>query len=66
MEYSNNNLMETDEVNIKEMLMPYMYKWKWYALTIIFSLVCAGLFLRYTTAKYTVETSILIKDESSG
>jgi uncharacterized protein involved in exopolysaccharide biosynthesis len=58
--------METDEVNIKEMLMPYMYKWKWYVLTIIFSLVCAGLFLRYTTAKYTVETSILIKDESSG
>ena len=58
--------VETDEINIKELIYRYLENWKWFLLSII---VCIGFgytYLSYQVPQYEASAKILIKDEKNG
>lgn len=57
---------EEQEINIKDVLLKYMYHWRWFALSIIVCSVICFFYLRYQTPIYEVKASILIKDDKKG
>ncbi|MFN5793763.1 MAG: GumC family protein [Bacteroidota bacterium] len=62
----NYNEVETDEINIKELIFRYLENWKWFLLSIV---VCMGFgytYLSYQVPQYEASAKILIKDEKNG
>ena len=57
---------EVEEVNLREQLDKYLIHWRWFLVSIIICLICAFLYLRYTTPSYEATTTILVKDEKKG
>ncbi len=55
-----------DEINLKELFEKYSYQWKWFLISLIFSLLLAYFYLQTTTNKYLVSSTIFINDEESG
>lgn len=53
---------DNDSLNIREELEKYLIYWRWFVLCVLLSLICAFLYLRYSTPTYSASTSILIKD----
>ncbi len=53
----------SENFNFKEIIYPYLFKWKWYLVTLFFGIIFGLLYLRYTTPTYNVSASILIKDD---
>ncbi|WP_221394527.1 tyrosine-protein kinase [Dyadobacter sp. NIV53] len=43
-----------------------LYKWYWFALSLVICLCIRFIFLRYTTPKYEIHASILVKDDTKG
>jgi uncharacterized protein involved in exopolysaccharide biosynthesis len=58
----NQILESSDTIDIKEELQKYLIHWKWFLIGISVSLSVAFIYLRYTTPQYSVDASILIKD----
>lgn len=52
-------------INIKEELFKYLEHWRWFVLSIFFTIICAFVYLKLTPKSYSVSTKILIKDEKS-
>jgi tyrosine-protein kinase Etk/Wzc len=52
----------SDNLNLKEFVAPYLQRWPWILLSILFFMGGSYLYLRYTTSIYKSESSILIKD----
>jgi len=52
----------TLELNIREILKPYLRKWHWFALSFILMCVLAVIYIKFTQPVYKTQTSILIKD----
>ena len=57
----NKNVVNQKE-NFRDLVDPYLNKWKWVVLCIILSLVLAHLYLRYATYQYKEIATIQIKD----
>jgi len=57
----NKNVVNQKE-NFRDLVDPYLNKWKWVILCIILSLVLAHLYLRYATYQYKAIATIQIKD----
>lgn len=57
----NNNIQE-EEIEIKELIRPYIKRWKWFVLGGIFALFIAYLFLKTQNPVYEVVSTVLIKD----
>ena len=55
-----------NEVSIRELLERYTRYWYLFALGVIVSLVIAKIYLRYTTATYLSQATVIIKDEKEG
>ena len=51
--------------DFKEIISPYLHKWKFIVLCVIGSLFCALLYLRYTNYQYKATAKIKIKDDKS-
>ena len=67
MNIENNNLnSEETEINIQDIIEKYIAHWKWFAIGIFVSLFSVFFILRYTTPKYEVSSSILVKDDKKG
>jgi capsular exopolysaccharide synthesis family protein len=58
----NNNPVNQKE-HFRDLVDPYLNKWKLVIICIIFSLVLAHLYLRYATYKYQASATIQIKDD---
>ena len=56
-----NNIQE-EEIHIKELIKPYLKRWKWFVLGGIFALFIAYLFLKTQNPVYEVVSTVLIKD----
>lgn len=52
----------SEEINIKELLQPYLNKWKLFALSTILALGLAIYYIKSTTPTYQMRSTILIKD----
>lgn len=62
--YNNTNNIDVDEtINIRAEIEKYLLHWKWFAIGILFSLIGAFLYLRYTTPQFSATAVILIKDD---
>ena len=57
---------KNDEIDIREMLEKHWYHWKWYVFSVIITLIMAFLYLRYTSDKFEVSSTILIDEQDVG
>jgi len=64
--YVDNKEDSDDEINLREIFEKYIYNWKWFVLGTIFTLFMATIYLRYTSNRFTVSTTIFINDEETG
>ncbi|RYY00765.1 tyrosine protein kinase, partial [bacterium] len=67
----NNNvpMIENTEENsfsIKEQLEKYIIHLKWFVLSVCIFLIGAFLYLRYSTPEYSIDATVLIKDDKKG
>ncbi len=61
------NLTANNPVNLKDIINSYTAYWKWFALSVLFALVLAFIYIRYSTPKYAVQTQIqILEDKNSG
>lgn len=58
----NNNNFQTEEIQIKEIIRPYIKRWKWFVLSGILTLSLAYFFLKTQNAVYETVSTVLIKD----
>ena len=66
-EFNEENIQNNDDfLNIQELLIMCLYKWKWFALSLVLALCCAVLYVLRTPPVYTRSSSILIKEEGKG
>ena len=64
---NNNSFIEIDDsINLRDELEKYLIYWKWFLLSICFSLFGAYLYLRYTPPEYSAKAVVLIKDDKKG
>lgn len=54
------------DFNIREQIDKYLFHWKWFAFATIIMLLCAFLYIRYTTPQYKAIATILVKDDKKG
>ncbi|RMB63827.1 polysaccharide biosynthesis tyrosine autokinase [Dokdonia sinensis] len=67
MEQGNNassfNEIGNDDHLVNDILKQYTRHWKWFLIVIVMAVVAAHIYLRYTTAIYSTQATILLKDE---
>lgn len=56
------NYIEEEELDLREIIKPYLNHWKYFVLGVLAMLVLAFLYLRYATPIYNVKSTVLIKD----
>ena len=56
---------EIHEINIQEIIKPYILKWKWFILSAVAALALAWFYLMTATPVYKVQSTVLIKDAKS-
>ncbi len=59
-------IIAEEDVNMKEWLFKYIIYWKWFVLSLLFSIPCAFLFLKFQVPQFRIQSTILIKDEKKG
>jgi len=57
-----NQNIKDEEINIHELLKPYLLKWPWFIICAITAVIITYFALRYTTPVYKIQSSVLIKD----
>ncbi|MDQ1161004.1 tyrosine-protein kinase Etk/Wzc [Chryseobacterium sp. SORGH_AS 447] len=63
MDYSNNqNEFQEENLNIREIIKPYIYRWYWFVIGIVAAIIIAWFFLRYSIPIYSTESTLLIKE----
>lgn len=55
-------LTDTQDINIQEIIKPYLRRWLWFVLSVLAAIILALLYFRYTTPVYSIQTTVLIKD----
>ena len=61
-ENSHAGVPSSEEVNLNELVKPYLRKWYWFFLSVLLSAVLAFLYIKTATPVYRITSSILIKD----
>jgi tyrosine-protein kinase Etk/Wzc len=61
-----NSTRDVEDINIKEILLKYIYYWKWFVLGAVISLFAAYSYLRYSPVIYQTTAKIKILDNSKG
>ncbi|MDO5615008.1 MAG: polysaccharide biosynthesis tyrosine autokinase [Cruoricaptor ignavus] len=56
------NKSEDSEINLSEILKPYLRRWGWFVLGALVALVLAWIYLRYATPVYSIKSTVLVKD----
>ena len=50
------------ELNLQELLKPYLRRWIWFIISVVLLLILAAIYLRYSTPIYQTTSTVLIKD----
>src|SRR3569833_1176776 len=56
---------DEEQTSFGELLMKYLYHWKWYALSIVISIALAFTYIKITTPLFQIETDLLIKQDKN-
>lgn len=59
---SNAEVQASEEVNINEIIKPYLRKWWWFVLSVLTLVVLTVLYVKIATPVYSIKSTILIKD----
>lgn len=59
------NQYKNEEININELIKPYVLKWPWFVICVITTLIIAFFALKYMTPVYKVQSTVLIKDSKN-
>ncbi|HFK5504597.1 TPA: GumC family protein [Elizabethkingia anophelis] len=62
---SQDNQYTKEEINITEIIKPYLLKWPWFIICAILSIIVAFLALKFITPVYKIQSTVLIKDAKS-
>ena len=67
MENNAQPIVENDaqEINIREIIKPYVRKWPWFILSALAALLLAWFYIKIATPVYKVQSTVLIKDAKS-
>ena len=67
MENNAQPIVENDaqEINIREIIKPYLRKWPWFILSALAALLLAWFYIKIATPVYKVQSTVLIKDAKS-
>ena len=57
---------ENSNINIREELEKYLVHWRWFVLSVFITVALAFVYLRYSQKIYSINTSIIVKDEKRG
>lgn len=57
------NFNDQNKVNIKELLFPYLLKWRWFLISIVSFLFFTVLYLKFQKNQFKVTAIVLVKDE---
>src|SRR5690606_25501165 len=55
-----------EDVNLNEVIKPYLRKWYWFVLTVLAMLALAVLYIKSTAPEYEIKSQVLIKDAKKG
>jgi len=53
---------QEESLNIREIIKPYIYRWYWFIIGAIITVIVAWFFLRYSIPVYSTESTLLIKE----
>ncbi len=53
---------QSDELNLKEIIKPYLQKWYWFFISVFVFLCLAVLYIKFKAPVYNIRSSVLIKD----
>ncbi|TCC96813.1 GumC family protein [Pedobacter psychroterrae] len=59
-------LQPLEPVNVKDILLKYSRNWAWFALSLIFCMTLAVVYLKYAATQYRIDSTILIADDKNG
>lgn len=55
-----------EDLNLNEVIKPYLRKWYWFVLTVLAMLALAVLYIKSTAPEYEIKSQVLIKDAKKG
>ncbi|WP_294198110.1 tyrosine-protein kinase [uncultured Chryseobacterium sp.] len=58
----NQEEFQGEDLNVREIIKPYLYRWYWFIIGCITAIVVAWFFLRYSIPVYSTESTLLIKE----
>ncbi|MHA6697187.1 GumC family protein [Chryseobacterium sp. A321] len=61
-QHTYNEDTQSAELNLKELLKPYLRRWIWFVVSAAILLILAAIYLRYSTPIYKTTSTVLIKD----
>lgn len=61
---NHNSVLEKDEqeINLAEIIKPYIQRWKWFVISILLCLILAYAYLKWASPIFQVQSSVLIKE----
>ncbi len=62
--FSQNKSVNEDVIDLRAILIKYLKKWYWFVLSVFICAVIAFAYLKTTLPKYSIKTSILLRDDS--
>ncbi|SDD94242.1 GumC family protein [Riemerella columbipharyngis] len=65
MENKNTISNEEKEINLNELIRPYVRNWKWFVLSVFIAVSCGFLYVKLATNVYNVQSTVLIKDSKN-
>lgn len=51
-----------NDINVRELIKPYLKKWKWFIISLLCFLVLAVIYIKTSAPVYKIQSSVLIKD----
>lgn len=64
--YDDLNEEKEEKTDYRELFFKYYIHWKWFAASLVVCLLCAWIYLRYTTPVYNISSAIIIRDDKKG
>ncbi|MDR0811329.1 MAG: polysaccharide biosynthesis tyrosine autokinase [Paludibacter sp.] len=62
---NNNNIRKPEPINIRELLVKYIAKWYWFAISLFVCMALAVFYIISTVPTYKVQTTILIRQDNA-
>ena len=66
MEYNTEQIYQEENIDIKKFLFRILSNWYWFALSLFFTITSAYLISRYSEPIYSVNATVIVRDEDKG